>query len=649
MPFDEVRTRLKALGYLESPVERYLSQPAGGPWRTGITITARLSLLLGLLLAGINTASTLLVDPAFIRNTADVALLILYLGGIYSLTMFGLLLIPAVCWIRRGSSSGGLVDGGTLRATLLGVSATVALCIYLLGWWHVMSLESALVRPLGLISLAVLLAIGLISLAAGRLMGFVYYLLAGVPEHPRRISRQPLSRRMMASLALVLLIEGAWAAGTFRYYHADHSLSGVLKNYSLRPLPMLLVGLDGLDGRALDRLAGLGKLPNLKRLMDEGFQGELEPERDSPAPQLWTTIATGVRAEYHGIDSYIMPVLRGLSREPRLGVGRPGLQLVLEQFFPFFQLSRQVPVSGGARLTRTIWEVVELFGVPAGVVNWWASWPAGPALGFTVSERSYPKLALLQEDRTVKPSVYFENEVSPPAEFDSLAALCQALTEPFDHLLLDFPVLGELLRRESLPLEARQLVRSVLFADFFYASAALELARRREPGLLALYLQGADILGRLEERSDLVRPRELDGVLPEYYRFLDYLLGQLLESYQPNGLTVVVCDPGHRGRLQGLTGAALFAGLDVNPRSRASVRLLPEDIAPTMLYLMGLPVARNMTGHPLVEAGAPGPGGATPLSYVSSYGPPPAAQALILPYHHDRQLLERLRSLGYVK
>ena len=52
-PIEEIRSRLRALGYLDSPVERYLSRPAGGPWRTGFLVTLKVSLLVGLLLSGI--------------------------------------------------------------------------------------------------------------------------------------------------------------------------------------------------------------------------------------------------------------------------------------------------------------------------------------------------------------------------------------------------------------------------------------------------------------------------------------------------------------------------------------------------------------------------------------------------------------------
>jgi len=647
LPIEEIRSRLKALGYLESPVERFLSRPAGGPWSTGVLVTVKISLLAGILLAGLTTASALLADPAFIENSRDVFLYLLYLGTAYSLASFCLVLIPAMLWVHRGRKSMGLRSGGTLRSALLSVATSALICTYLLGWWHVTVTESQLILPLGIASLTVLAVIALVSLMAGRLIGFVYFLLAGVPES-RRNRPRAVSRLYLYSLTVVLVIEGAWAIGIFRHHGADHSLAATLKDYSVRPLPMLLVGLDGLDSESLFRLTENDSLPNLARLMENGFTAELKTQKNYLAPQVWTTIATGVKPEQHGINHFTLPVLRGMSRPIRTSTARPELEVVLDHLFPFFRLVRPVPLSASSRLSRTVWEIIGLFEVSTGVVNWWASWPALPWEGFTVSERTFPKIALIQRNQPIKPSAYFDLEVYPPAEFDSLVNLSYMLTRSFDTLLVEYPRINHLLEN-ILPEKGETLIRSVYFADYFYTRAAIELARRYRVGFLALYLQGPDILSRLEERSNLVESKSLRGVITEYHCFLDGLLGELINEFQPSGLVAVVCDPGKNGREHDLNGAVIFGGIDVKKGSRAREPIALEDVAPTMLYLIGLPVARNMGGVPCTEAGIPGPGGALPLRFVNSYGPPPLAGETILPYRHDREMIERLRSLGYLK
>jgi len=644
---EEIRFRLKALGYLESPVERFLSQASGGPWRSGFLVTAKAALLIGFLLAGLTTASTLLADPGFIGNSLDVFLFLAYLGATYSLAAFCLVLVPALLWVRKKKRTAGMISAGILRSAVLSTLTASLLCAYLLSWWHLLMIGSQQILPFGVVSMSVLAAITLISLMAGRTIGLVYFLLAGVPESSRS-RRNMVAKGYLVSLVAVLLIESAWAIGFFRHHRADHTLSAALQEYTLRPLPILLVGLDGLDSELFFRLSGVDNLPNLTRLIEGGFTVELTTRKNYLAPQVWTTVATGVKPEEHGINNFTLPVLRGMSRPPRLANSRPGLKLVLEQIFPFLRLVRPVPLSASSRMTKTLWEILELFGTPTGVVNWWASWPASSSKGFTVSERTFSRIALVQRTQPIKPAAYYNREVFPPAEFDSLVALRAEIEESFDSVLTEYRLISDLLEKD-LPQKTRELIRSIYFADYFHTRVSTELARRYGTRFLALYIQGPDILSRLEERADLADPESLQNLIPEYFRFIDRLLGELLDQYQPTGLSVTVCDPGKKGRLRGLKGVVVFNGVDVKKGFRKNAPINLEDIAPTILYLVGLPVARDMRGKALTEAGLPDPGGATPLRFVTSYGPPSLRSQTLPDYRHDNEEIQRFRSLGYLK
>jgi len=342
-------------------------------------------------------------------------------------------------------------------------------------------------------------------------------------------------------------------------------------------------------------------------------------------------------------------VLRGRSRQPRLAGARTDLaSLALQHIFPFLRLVRSVPLSASSRMTRTIWEILELFNAPAGVVNWWASWPVSSTRGFIVSERTFLKLILIHSNEPIKPSTYYNREVFPAAEFDSLVNLRTGIEEDFEVMLANYPQIGDLLDSDE-PQGVVDLVRSVYFADYFYTRAAIELARRYKVNFLALYLQGPDVLSRLEERSDLVHSDSLESLIPEYCRFIDNLLGELLRNYQPTGLVVVVFEPGRKGRQRDLSGEVVFNGMDVKKGVVSDQPVRLEDITPSILYLVGLPVARNMVGRAVTEAGLPGPGGAVPLNYVTSYGLPSLDWETSPNYRHDNEMIERLRSLGYLK
>ncbi|MFH1068845.1 MAG: alkaline phosphatase family protein [Candidatus Glassbacteria bacterium] len=645
-----IRARLKEMGYLENPLERYLVRGAAGTWTAGLAVTAKFSVLLGIVLAGFTTAGSLVADPGFIGNLQDVLLCFAYLFAAYGLLSFIIFLAPAILWVLRRRRSPVTGIAGTIRTGIITVASSSLLCVYLLGWWHLLVVDSREILPLGLSSLLVLAGIALISLGAGRLLGFAYLLLAGAPEVTARRRRQ-LARSFTVAVAAVLIVETAWALGVFRRLSADHTLGEALSRYSVRPLPVLLVGLDGCDSETFFRLSQQGSLPNLTRLMENGFTAELDSRKDYLAPQVWNTVATGVRPDVHGVNYFTRPMPLGMSRLPRNFANNRGVDDLLEYVFPFFKLVRPVPLSASSRRSKTLWEIVTLYGRPAGVVNWWATWPASSSAGFTISERTFPKIAYMYRQQPFQPasnSSFFDREVYPPAKFDSLMALRARLDEPFDSLIAGFPQAGRLLSGE-LPEGDRDLIRSVYLADYFYIETAIELSRRRRVSLLALYLQGVDILSRFEERAEMVDSTSLETAIPEYFHYLDVLVGQLLAAYQPTGLAAVVCDPGKKGRQYGRNGVVIMSGVDVRSGYNPDYRMGLEDVAPTVLYLLGLPVSRDMGGEVVTSAGKEGPGGARPLTYVTSYGPPPIDTDSSLSYRHDREMIQRLRSLGYLK
>ena len=72
-----------------------------------------------------------------------------------------------------------------------------------------------------------------------------------------------------------------------------------------------------------------------------------------------------------------------------------------------------------------------------------------------------------------------------------------------------------------------------------------------------------------------------------------------------------------------------------------------RDVAPTVLHLCGLPVSRELVGRVLEAALRPEFRAAHPVRQVASYGRPPAARPADSAF--DREMLEELRSLGYVR
>jgi hypothetical protein len=649
LDLDEVRSRLRTLGYLESPVERYLAVSRRGGRLGALAVAVQYSLLVGLMLSGLTTVSNLMADPGFIANISDMLLLVLYLGAAYSLVFFVLLLVPSLVWSGRKKPALGRIRlGSPTRAVIMSTIVSAVLCFYLLGWWHAVIRSSQALVSFGLASVAVMVTIGLVSLMAGRLLGFVYLLLSGVTQQRVRRGGRHLARSFSYALAVVVLIEASWAIGVFSHHSADHTLAEALEVYKPPPLRVLVLGLDGMNRETVERMAAADSLTHLSWMISQGYTAPLQSRGEYLAPQVWTTVATGVKPEMHGVEGFTRPVPWGMSRVPRHSVGKPGLKVLFEHILPFAGMIRRVPVSAASRMTCTLWEVNELFGTSAGVVNWWATWPAEISDGFTISERTFPKIAYIHRQQALNPATYYQREVYPAREFDTLVDLGAHLAESFDSMLEDFPALAAMVARRDSN-DVAELVHSVCFADYFYCMAALDAGLRNPVNFMAVYFQGADVLDRLEERTDNVRQQEIQPLINEYYRYCDQLLGLLIDRFCPGGLLTVVCEPGKKARIAGKQGLVLFHGMDVSAGESTQEPIMLEDVAPTVLYLSGLPVSSNMSGRALREAGEGGPGGARPLRFVTSYGPPPLRLDTSSRYSNDREMIQRLRSLGYVK
>jgi len=123
------------------------------------------------------------------------------------------------------------------------------------------------------------------------------------------------------------------------------------------PGPVVLLGIDGASWSVIEELWSAGKLPNFARLAESGIRSRLIPVADA-SPVIWTSIATGVLPERHGITNFV--------------VRSDGVD---------------VPVSSTIRKVPAIWNMVSTAGGTVAVLGWWASWPAEPVSGVVVSDR----------------------------------------------------------------------------------------------------------------------------------------------------------------------------------------------------------------------------------------------------------------------
>jgi hypothetical protein len=176
------------------------------------------------------------------------------------------------------------------------------------------------------------------------------------------------------------------------------------------------------------------------------------------------------------------------------------------------------------------------------------------------------------------------------------------------------------------------------------------IAARLDPtslDLLAIYLPGLDIaqhtlLGSGDAVSPSALAERLDG-LRGYYLFLDGLLQRLTEDVDDR-MTVVIAEPGRIATItHGLLAVSGEGAAAVTTEGRAI------DIAPTVLHALGVPLSRELPGRPVLDLFASDLASRFPVRFVESYGRRAAPTGLREGQPLDREMIERLRSLGYVR
>jgi len=162
------------------------------------------------------------------------------------------------------------------------------------------------------------------------------------------------------------------------------------------------------------------------------------------------------------------------------------------------------------------------------------------------------------------------------------------------------------------------------------ATARFDAQSARAFGVSTLYLPGCDI-----ERDDAVaRQAAVAGVL----RVLEAAVSR---ARRGEAALIVLAADSHPRTSSALARMIVFDGA---PAAR-TVRIRAEDVAPSILARAGVPVAQDLPGRPAAGLFAPG---TLESATVPTYGArivPPGSSAP----ESDREYLEKLRSLGYLK
>jgi hypothetical protein len=644
---DELRQQLRALGYLDAGVNRFVLGPASDarrPVAIALLASLRVGCLAALLLgpaAAIGLSGRL---PGLVTGPRDAVVVAVYLGLLFgaavSLVGFAASLLVASFAGERIARRAGPLSRGA------GAAVAAACLVYLTLWWRSANAGFGWTAPVWT-GFALLVAVT-ISLLLGHLASAsAFAVVIARRGHPRVATDDDLSpptvqrtafsswRMTIALAAIAFAGAAALLVVTAPTVDARRPLAPVAVVPS--GLRVRLIAIDGVDPAVLDDVAAAGRIPWLMAALN-GTRARLAlDERDGlrdPA-RSWTTVATGRTPADHGVHSIETRRVAGLHGTVP-GPGEPSaLGNAIRGATDLLRLTRPAIASGNERRVKTMWDVASEAGLRTAIVNWWATWPA-PASGEGIVLTDRATLRLEQGGT-------LDAEIAPPALYEELRTRWPAI-------------------RSGAAARARAAAASLAWADdttrtVLERSAdldAIQLALAQEvsspaPDLLAVYLPGLDIAQTtlLGNGDAAMAPSVVAArlqALRDYYVFLDRLLTHALAPADDE-LAMVVTEPGRvraaAAGLMGLTGRVVAADRQVTARA--------TDVAPTVLNALGLPVSRDLAGTPLVGLFNDTFITRYPVREVDTYGAPSTAPAARGGQPLDQEMIDRLRSLGYVK
>jgi predicted AlkP superfamily phosphohydrolase/phosphomutase len=393
-----------------------------------------------------------------------------------------------------------------------------------------------------------------------------------------------------------------------------------------------LIGLDGLGPAQLLRAVERGKVPALARIMRRGAYGPLATLRPTEGPAIWTTVFTGQLPRDHGVKSFGSYRLRGSSTTFE-ALPKGALVGLVERA----GLVSTSTVTSASRQRRALWDALNAFGIGAGVVRFWGTFPPERLQGFMLSHYFH----LLKDD-----TARVRETLHPPDLVEEVRARAVAPQDVDRALLSEFVDLSVELPADAVPWR-RELVERALAPDLTYHRAGAVLRAAYDPPFFATYYHGLDVVGHAFTRfahPDLFgnvgveEARRYGGVCDAYAELLSRWVNEEAQALGPGELLIVVSGHGMQPvspwrRVSGwLAGGAAASGthagapdgvlLAMGDGIRAGAVLQHAsvlDVAPTILYLMGLPVARDMEGRVLTEMLDEEFTRAHHLSFVPSY------------------------------
>ncbi len=353
---------------------------------------------------------------------------------------------------------------------------------------------------------------------------------------------------------------------------------------------LMVIGWDAADWKVINRLIGEGKMPALQKFLSEGVHGRIKTLDPPLSPMLWTSIATGFRADKHGITGFVEPTPDG-----------NGLR----------------PVTSTSRKVKAIWNILNQNGYKSNVVAWWPSNPVEPINGCMVS--NLYQVTNKDIDNWEMPA----GTIHPPRLEETLKKYRVHIKEISAEMMQAFvPEMEDLTKEEHQP---RLNKIAKVMAEMSGVHAASTYLQENEPwDFMAVYHDAIDHFCHLCMRF---HPPQMQGVSDEAfknfkyvvesgYRLQDMMLERTLSMLDDDTAVIIVSDHGfHSDHLRPgkLVKELAAPAKEHNPygifcmkgpgikKSGEIFGASVIDITPTILAYYGLKVGEDMEGKVLTQ------------------------------------------------
>ncbi|MEE4311944.1 MAG: alkaline phosphatase family protein [candidate division KSB1 bacterium] len=266
----------------------------------------------------------------------------------------------------------------------------------------------------------------------------------------------------------------------------------------------VMIGLDGATWKIIHPLVSEGKLPHMKRLMDEGTHGILMSDEKMVSPSVWTTILTGQVPQKHGI-------------------------------LDFMTMQNKLK-------SKRLWNIYEDHGMSIGISGFLMTWP--PRVknhGFMIPDHFAPDTQTIPDDvsflRELTNTRHLKQNLSPGKMMEFYSKSRQYNID-FASLIKAFRVFLE--KRSSRSTYLDTFHKEINIFMLFLERVFTTLVKSYKPDLAAIYLAGTDVLAhkywhffKPEDFEDVEKAmiRKFGNVIPDVYIASDRIIGRILKAY----------------------------------------------------------------------------------------------------------------------